>query len=174
MKKLIAALVFLMFGAASAYADLYQWKDAQGVIHITDSMEKVPQEFRERVRVYKETPPSPESGLNEAVSPPLPSDKAEELYGDQTLEWWRQTFTRKRTDIDSLQTNVTNKTQFLEMFERGRRFGQTFEPQQVAQYNIYKEELPEDLRRLAEMREELEELQRRATIAGVPKDIRGE
>lgn len=173
MRKTICAAVLLVFFAAPAFADLYQWKDERGVIHITDSMEKVPQKYRDQVRVFKERPQEDRSPELETETPPVLEEKGQEdLYGDQTLEWWRQSFQKKREEISNLQTSINTKTQFLEVFEAGRRFGQIFDSESSAKYRIIKEELPEDLRRLAELREEYEDFQREATRAGVPKSIR--
>jgi len=138
-------LVALLFAVSPAFADLYQWTDQQGVVHITDSLEKVPQAYRGKVRVIKE-------GVKEA-GPALETN-------------------RKTTDIDQLQSSINAKTEFMTLFESGRRVGQIYTPDQVARYNLYRSEMPEDLRRLSELREEYEELQRRATIAGVPREIR--
>lgn len=171
MKKILLPAILFAFLASPAFADLYQWKDERGVIHITDSMEKVPSKYRAQVRVFKEGP-TEEIGPVEAETPPPLQEKRDELYGDQTLEWWRQNFMRKREEIANLQSSISTKTQFLEVFESGRRFGQVYDNETVARYKILKEELPEDLRRLAELREEYEEFQRSATRAGVPKGIR--
>jgi len=165
-------LVALLFAVSPAFADLYQWTDQQGVVHITDSLEKVPQAYRGKVRVIKEGVKEAGPALETTTPPPLTTEPGAELYGDQTLEWWRQSFNRKRTDIDQLQSSINAKTEFMTLFESGRRVGQIYTPDQVARYNLYRSEMPEDLRRLSELREEYEELQRRATIAGVPREIR--
>lgn len=172
MKKVLLCAMFLVFYAAAAFADLYQWKDEKGVIHITDSMEKVPSKYRNEVRVFKEGPEEDRGPELEVETPPVLQEPGDELYGDQTLEWWRQSFMKKREEINNLQTSVNTKTQFLEVIESGRRFGQVFDKESVAKYKILKEELPEDLSKLAELREEYEDFKRSATRAGVPKSIR--
>jgi len=183
MKRILPALLILLF-AGSAFADLYQWKDERGVIHITDSMEKVPSKYRDEVRVFKEGPKQAPAPEQEAVpeedtgpdldvtTPPSLEQEAEELYGDQTLEWWKQSFQEKRSKINDLQSSINAKTQFMQVFEAGRRFGQVFDAESVTKYNIVKKELPEDLKKLALLREEYSEFQDKATRAGVPKEIR--
>lgn len=173
MRKFLLAAVFTGLLCSPALADLYQWKDEKGVIHITDSMEKVPAKYRGKVRVHKAGPRSEEAAPEADVQAPLaPDEKGEELYGDQTLEWWRQSFMKKREEISGLQASINTKTQFVEVYESGRRFGQIFDSESSARYRILKDELPGDLRRLAELREEYEEFQRKGMRAGVPKDIR--
>ena len=135
-------------------------------------MEKVPQEYRAKVRIIKEEPKEGAPGLEMTTPKPLGAEPGNLLYGDNTLEWWRQSFIKKKNDINEMQSAISVKTQFMEVYEGGRRFGQVYAPEHVAQYNLYREELPEDLRKLTELRSEYEELQRRATIAGVPREIR--
>ncbi|HEY4706324.1 MAG TPA: DUF4124 domain-containing protein [Thermodesulfobacteriota bacterium] len=168
----LLVIIALFLAVAPAFADLYQWTDQQGVVHITDSLEKVPQAYRGKVRVIKEGVKEPGPSLETTTPPALSTEPEAQLYGDQTLEWWRQSFNRKKSDIDQLQTSINTKTDFMSLFESGRRVGQIYTPDQVARYNLYRSEMPEDLRRLSELREEYEELQRKATIAGVPKEIR--
>lgn len=174
MKRILLPALLIFLFAGSAFADLYQWKDESGVIHITDSMEKVPSKYRAEVRVFKEGPKeapytSPDLDM---TTPPSLEQETEDLYGDQTLEWWRQNFQKKREELSSLQSSINAKTQFMEVFESGRRFGQVFDTESVAKYNILKEELPQDLKRLASIREEYSEFQDKATRAGVPREIR--
>ncbi|MBZ0221062.1 MAG: DUF4124 domain-containing protein [Candidatus Methylomirabilis sp.] len=170
--RLILFLLAALIMAPPAFAELYYWTDGQGNVHITDSMEKVPQEWRGRVRVQKEEQAEKGPQFETETPPPLPAEPGAVLYGDQTLDWWRLSLARKAGEINELQQAINVKTNFVEVFEAGRRFGQVFASEQVAKYNLYKEELPADLRNLAALREEYEELQRKARIAGVPKDIR--
>lgn len=172
MKRILLPALLLFLLAGPALADLYQWKDESGVIHITDSMEKVPSKYRAEVRIFKEGPKQAPSPDLDVTTPPSLEQEADELYGDQTLEWWRQSFQKKREEITGLQSSINAKTQFMEVFESGRRFGQVFDTESVARYNILKEELPEDLKRLTALREEYSEFQDKAVRAGVPKEIR--
>ncbi len=170
--RLLFVTIALLLAATPAFADLFQWTDQQGVVHITDSLEKVPQAYRARVRVIKEGAKEQGPSLEATTPPPLTADPGAQLYGDQTLEWWRQSFHRKRSEIDQLQTSINTKTDFMSLFESGRRVGQIYTPDQVARYNLYRGEMPEDLRKLSALREEYEELQRKATVAGVPREVR--
>lgn len=171
-------LVILLFGAASAFADLYQWQDKEGVIHMTDDIQKVPEGYREKAKVFKSIPAEKrreaETEAQQPAAAQQPIPKGAELYGDHTLEWWSEAFARKRDEIQTLQSGITAKRQFVDIFEGGRRFGQAFGPGEVSTYNRYKKELPEDEKRLLSLQDEVEELRRRATIAGVPRDVRGQ
>ncbi len=58
------------------------------------------------------------------------------------------------------------------MYEKGRRFGQIFETNELYLYERYRKEIQWDEQRLEELRSELEELRGSARRAGVPKDVR--
>jgi hypothetical protein len=122
MKRFLFHALVVAFLAAPAFADLYQWNDERGVIHITDSMEKVPSKFRGGVRVIKEGPseaPAPEeeaapAGDNGSVEDTTTdldqaAPPAEEIYGDEPLGWWTQSFQDKRAEISGLQESIDAK-----------------------------------------------------------------
>lgn len=183
MKKILLSALFLLFSAGLASADLYQWKDESGIIHITDSMEKVPSKYRDEVRVFKESPkdstaPEDAPAQDDAViesDEQLPLDvPGEELYGGETLDWWSETLKEKRAEIDALQASVDSKTDFMRVFEGGRRFGQLYEAEDVDKYKSYQKEVPQELTKLKTLKENYAGLKERARRAGVPEDIRGQ
>ena len=53
MRILIVIVALTILFAGYAKADLYHWKDKNGVEHITDSLENVPKEYRDKVRTRK-------------------------------------------------------------------------------------------------------------------------
>ncbi len=170
VSSILLAVLFLF--ASNAWSDLYQWTDRDGVVHITDSLESVPQEYRAKVKVHESKPPeeaAPAQDAPQRVSPqPGPEDR---LYGGHTEEWWRQAFRTRREQIDQLAASIGTKEQFVETFEGGRRFGQIFKQENVDAYEAYKEQLPDDKERLAELKDELEKLEKEARIEDVPRDI---
>lgn len=174
--KVLALSAAIVFGASAfAHADLYQWKDKEGVIHITDDLEKVPEKYRDKMKVRKSPKgkaQAPATTAPPAAEPAQPPQQKAELYGDYPLEWWMQNFSRIKRDVKSLEDSVADKKQFMSLFESGRRLGQTYSSSDVETYNRYKSELPEDEQRLLQLKDELDELRRKATIAGVPKEIR--
>lgn len=179
MKRLLVPAIFLAFLAGPAYADLYQWSDESGRVHITDSMEKVPSKYRGEVKVFKGATesPAPEEGVEggqaePGTAPAVEGERPVELYGEETLEWWTQSLQKKRFEISALQASVDSKTSFVELFESGRKFGQLYESKDVAKYNAFKKELPAELKELSALKEEYESLQEKAGRAGVPREIR--
>lgn len=173
-KALLAGFVAIaVFSVpALALADIYQWEDGAGVVHFTDDMKKVPDKYRDKMRVQKSVAPSTDStapksdvkGDGKAVS-------EDELYGDYTLQWWLETFRKKKNEVGQAVTLIETKKKFVQMFESGRRFGQIYEQADIEKYNAYKAELPADEQRLKEINEEVSELKRKAAILGVPREI---
>lgn len=51
-------LLFCLTCSTEAFADLYQWTDSTGALHIVDESVEVPTEFRGSVKVYRATKPS--------------------------------------------------------------------------------------------------------------------
>src|SRR5882672_4914679 len=57
--KLIAVLcTFFSLSVATVYADLYQWTDAQGVIHVVDDEGAIPEGYRNKFKTYHATKPA--------------------------------------------------------------------------------------------------------------------
>ncbi|MBI5562159.1 MAG: DUF4124 domain-containing protein [Deltaproteobacteria bacterium] len=174
MKPMRLALLIVFLSASVAYADFYYWKDADGVTHMADSMEKVPQEYRTKVKV-RTTPhraPEPEA----PASSPRTSGETQqpqpvEEYGDHTLEWWKESFRRLKSEIERLEADLNAKRDFVSLVETGMRVGQLYEAKDVERYNNYKKEIPDDEAKLASLKDEREELRRKAKIVGVPKAL---
>ncbi|HXI10193.1 MAG TPA: DUF4124 domain-containing protein [Thermodesulfobacteriota bacterium] len=168
-----ALLVFLLT-ASAAYAELYEWTDKEGVVHITDDMGKVPEDIRPYVKKHKVSPTveGEEAPSAPSVTAPSSANHAPEMYGDHPLEWWLNTFRKLREEMQSLQASIASKEQFVSLFESGRRFGQVYSKEDVQRYETLKKEIPADQGRLKGLQDELDELTRKATLAGVPKDIR--
>ncbi len=170
---LVAFFLVLLLPTGSA-ANLYRWTDSDGVLHITDDLGKVPQERREGVKTFKSTPA--QEPLAERAAPPpsvMKERKGAELYGDHPVEWWLNTFRKKRRDIQSLEAGIQSKKQFISVFEGGRRFGQIYGEEDVKRYELSKAEVVDDASRLDGIKAELAELERKAAIYGVPEEIRG-
>jgi len=176
MKPLKAVLIALIVLSASpALAELYQWKDSEGVVHITDRPENIPERYRDLVRVIEESAPAQPKDENETAPQVEPRNgRADELYGDHPLEWWRQTFMKVFEERGSLESGIAAKQRFIDVYEGGRRFGQIYGPDDIETYAKYKKELTDEQERLSRLVDKINELRRKAAIAGVPKGIRGE
>ncbi len=166
-------LAALFLFASTASANLYLWKDRDGVSHITDSMSNVPQEYRAKVKSYESrpAPAAPEQAEPEAPAAPEQGPGAEPTYNGHTEEWWRQHFRVRREQLDQLSAGIENKARFIQVFEAGRRFGQIFDANNVATYESYKKTLPKDREDFQKYTDELEKFKNDASKAGVPKKI---
>lgn len=172
-------LVSAWVGPGSAHADWYRWTDDEGKLHITDDIGTIPDEKRFEMEVFKLTAPvdkarqgRPAPEARPSAAAPATGEKAPELYGDETLQWWKETFMKLGREIDELSAAIEAKTKFVEIIESGRRVGQIYAETDVRTYEAYKAELPGDNARLTELTAEREELRRKARIVGVPKLIR--
>lgn len=172
----IIVIVFLfsmVFIPSGALADLYQWQDEKGDVHIVDDMLLVPPQYRDNVRVIKTKPPQ-ETAPPEQYIPPSPTAPAgqRELYGEHTLEWWRNEFDNKKKEIADLDKMITEQKSFINIFERGRGLGQIYSKEDIEAYETYKRNLPDNESKLQRLKAELEELRRKARSYGVPREIR--
>jgi len=171
----LLSLVFI-FGVSPVYANLYKWMSEDGVLHITDSLGKVPEAQRHKVEVFK-LEPQRKRRIEQSpvyIPPTKPMKKPPTLYGDHTIEWWRAAFDKLNEEIETLKDDIENKRQFITVFEGGRRFGQMFGDTEVANYKRYKKEIINDREALKELEDKLEKLRREARIADVPREIIGE
>jgi len=172
MRSVRLALIILLLTSSAVYADLYEWTDNKGVVHFTDDLGKVPESLRSGVKTHKPGPKRP-GDEEPSLAPASPAaGTAPELYGDHPLEWWLNTFRKLRNDKQSVEASVAAKEQYINMFDGGRRVGQIFSKEDVDRYETLKKEVPVDKERIQSLQDELDELTRKATIAGVPKDIR--
>lgn len=155
-------------------AEIYKWTDDEGVIHVTDDPTKVPDKYWEQEKVKKEEVKSaPETKPAQPVQPPPgPETEKRELYGDYPLDWWVYRFKALRKDIEDNEKKLEERTNFVTTFEGGRRYGQIFTKDQVSLYESYKSDIPVIEEKLKSLKDELEELQRKANIYGVPRNIR--
>ncbi len=171
----------LLFPTVSG-AELYKWRDADGKLHVTDDLHKVPREKRRNVDTQPTVSiPQGESGEStRSTGTGYTDDYSQggyeetsgvELYGGESFEWWASEFERLNTKVEWLERNNKNMEEYIKVFEGGRRFGQVFASDEVARYNENKRDLPEDKALLVEVKEELAELRRRAVGYGIPDEI---
>lgn len=176
MRKFILISGFLLaLLPAFALADIYRWTDTEGVLHITDDLDKIPHEYRNKI-ITTETEAA-ENGVKVDASKrdragDKPKDPETEFYGDHPLNWWRLTFNRLHSEIDAASKELEQKEQFIDMFTRGRRLGQRNKPEDIETFKKYKVEMPLVKKRLKELEGKLEDLKRSARKNGVPKDAR--
>lgn len=172
---LIIAFV-LILSPFSASAEIYKWTDDEGVVHATDDPSNVPAKYWEKEKVKKEEVAPATSPEIQPVQPGQPGPAMEtekkELYGDYPLDWWTEKFKGLRKDIADNQEKIEREKSFVSVFEGGLRYGKVFAKEEVSNYENYKKEIPVLEEKIKNLKDELEELQRKANIYGVPRNIR--
>jgi DNA repair exonuclease SbcCD ATPase subunit len=157
----------------SGIGDYYQWTDRDDNVHITDDLLNVPQEYKDKVRVIESTHIEEDDIEEDELDvTPTPVQRDEELFGGQSLSWWQWRLDRKRQEVEDAERLVAERKRYIDVFEKARRLAQRFTEEEFEAYKNYKDDLPANDERLTKLREELEELKRRARIAGVPKSVR--
>lgn len=87
----IVLAVLILGRPAPASAQVYQWEDEEGTVHLADDLQKVPDRYRERAREIilpkekKGSASSPESP--EDAGPFIPSEKVDRQGHNR--EWWQ-------------------------------------------------------------------------------------
>jgi hypothetical protein len=55
--------------AAEVETTIFRWKDDQGMVHVTDSLDKVPEQYRDQVNQYDRSRPDDPAGSKQATQP---------------------------------------------------------------------------------------------------------
>ena len=171
-----AFILFILF-SSNAVADLYQWQDEKGDIHIVDDMLLVPARYRNKVKVLKEKPaveipPSQQKLDEEDVPQQPPAEEQEELYGDRPLRWWQTEFNIRKERTLELEKAIAEQKRYISIFEKGRGIGQIYSREDIEMYENYKKGLPDNEAELNRLKADIEDLLNRARASGVPKEIR--
>lgn len=174
-ENLIAGvLLFLVFPFLSNASEIYRWTDDEGVVNVTDDRSIIPDKYWEEERVEKEEvqpspidaqPVKPETEPKETVK----EGSGRELFGDYPLEWWIYKLQDARKNIAESQERIDQEKNFVAVFEGGRRYGKIYTSEEIAQYESYKTDIPVAEEKLKVLKEQLEGLNRKARINGVPK-----
>ncbi|OGP07445.1 MAG: hypothetical protein A3G39_09010 [Deltaproteobacteria bacterium RIFCSPLOWO2_12_FULL_43_16] len=169
-----AFVLFILF-SSDAVADLYQWQDEKGDIHVVDDMLLVPPQYKDKAKKLKARPsrqtPSPQQNVQPPV-PPQTSSEQEELYGDYPLSWWKNEFSSKKNEISKLENTIKEQKNFIADYERGRRLYRLYSKEDTDKYETYKKELSDNENQLNKLKTDLDEFRRKAQIYGVPRAIR--
>ena len=172
-----AFVLFFILFSSNAVADLYQWQDEKGDIHIVDDMLLVPARYRNKVKVLKEKPageipPSQQKLDEEDVPQQPPVEEEEELYGDRPLRWWQTEFNIRKERTLELEKAIAEQKRYISIFEKGRGIGQIYSREDIEMYENYKKGLPDNEAELNRLKRDIEDLRNRARASGVPKEIR--
>lgn len=73
-----ASLMMLIVGLDSASAEIYKYRDAQGIVRYTYDLAEVPEDQRPNVQAYDEAPAASEPATGESNAPAEASEKKPE------------------------------------------------------------------------------------------------
>src|SRR5437660_7639859 len=118
---LAACLVLLLHNPASA--ETYQWTDKDGNVGFTDSLEKVPPQYRKSAKRVEETKESTKTcqrvptppGRNNTM-PPASTDQGDPYAG------WRDRVQRVRAELDELKAKRQKAQEEYDNLLRYRNF----------------------------------------------------
>jgi hypothetical protein len=172
--KLLLVVFISVFACTAAWATVYEWIDSQGVVHMTDDPDKVPDRYRSKVKSREidtggVTPPAADSG-NQPAAGPAPAAKADARDGGHDEEWWRAGFAQARREIKSLQDQIDTKKKSLEDLHRKRVLYQ--KPGDRIEYFSLSDDIARDEERLKSLQDQLGRLNDKADGAAVPLEWR--
>ncbi len=154
--------------AATANAEIYQWKDKSGAVNFTDDLDKVPPAYRSKAKEIDVEPSI------DVKAPPqenqAPSNTTPGNYGGHDEQWWRSSFKSLREEIKSIEANLPDKREKLQEMKRRRTLFQK-PADRVAYYGLL-DEIKADENRVAELKKNLSNLDLEAIRAGVPLEWR--
>ncbi len=171
--RLVVIVVVIMAWSA-AWATVYEWTDRRGVVNMTDDPDKVPSAYRKTMKTRdidtREAMPSPAAPVGETVGTPLPPPKQAKLYGGHDEEWWRNSFQELRQKLQSLRADIADKKDSLAALHRRRVIYQR--PEDRVAYFAASDEVTKDEEKAASLQKRLDDLDREAEGAGVPREWR--
>ena len=180
----MAICTLLLFTPSTSDAEIYKWTDENNVLHIVDSVHKIPEKYRKtpspdspsKKNINRKAPnkPSAKSGAPpRTYKPAQKPPTGENIYGGKSLEWWKGEFSGKRSSLAKLKMLLSEKQNFVDIYERGRRIGQIFDKKDISSYKKYTKEIPKDKKTIATLEKELKIFIKQARNASVPKSVRG-
>jgi glycine/D-amino acid oxidase-like deaminating enzyme len=81
--RFVLAIAFVAVAAHSGGTEIYEWTEADGVIHYSDDLTQVPDQYRDGVRVTEREEPR---ATDQAVAPAAPAQSAPTSAGPSEAE----------------------------------------------------------------------------------------
>jgi hypothetical protein len=169
MRGLILLAVSVVI-ASVAHADTYQWTDSHGVLHFTDSLDKVPANYLKKVRKVDVNPVIQENRQPSQQRQNSLTPTVKNIFGGHDQEWWRSSFMRLRIEIKNIQDGLPEKKTGLT--DLRRKYVIYNKPSTRIAYNELYEDIEKDEARVVELQKQLADLDDAAAKAGVPMEWR--
>lgn len=166
----------LLIAVCAFFAELraqetYRWVDEKGTVNFTDNPQSIPEKYRGETEATKSLPsrepPAPRLKRQSEESRPAP--QRQQIYGGQSVEWWRKQF----------RFNLGLKNKHEESLKRRQEeYRRRFGPPRVFEADLDRDAkklatqiktIERDLRRIEA---KLNDLEIRASRAGVPRQFR--
>jgi hypothetical protein len=104
-KVATAASVIAVFATAVCLADTYRWTDTNGNVGFADSLQQVPQQYRDSAkRLDSKSGGSSTKPLQIVPSLPQSDPGAPSIDSEDTYAMWRDRVRQARSDLDTLKT----------------------------------------------------------------------
>jgi hypothetical protein len=156
LSSLAVSLLAVLLAAGVSRADIVRWEDGEGVIHFTDDISNVPPRFRDKADVIIREDPHSRSGIGRTVSPgshpgAVPSPGIPSGY-DSVSE--KEALTAR---MEELRAKIAAKEDLIRYVDEKQSLATNpyrnrfVDPDDLALYRKYKQELPEDKARLKEL-----------------------
>jgi len=165
-------LVLLLAAASDARGAIYEWTDADGVVHFTDNHGSIPAGYRKKARKVENTEEPavafPASGMPQPV--PQTVGPSQSSTGGHDEGWWRRSFSSLRFEAKALQDGLPAKQAKLAELRRKHAIYEHGSDRAAA--NALEAEIAADQTRIAELQKKLDELDLEASRAAVPLEWR--
>jgi hypothetical protein len=172
----VAAALFLhALGAAGQDRFLYQWTDEKGTVHITDSPDKVPKQYRSQTQSLRQSGEAAEAGQEQRVQQAAPGAAASEHDAAESeadqKEAWQRRMRNAKARLDDAQNRVLSIEQQKQAIAlQWGSAGAALPPQQVLdQLKQLDSDLAGTQREIADLRNEINVvIPDEARKAGIP------
>jgi hypothetical protein len=157
----VSLLAVLLAVASASRADIIRWEDEKGVVHFTDDISNVPPRFRDKAGVIIREAPRSRSGNDRTGSPgvfPGAVTSPEDPSGHDPVSGKEELAAR----VEELRAKIVAKEQLIRYVDEKQSLATNpyrnrfVDPEDLALYSKYKQELPEDKTRLGELEALLE------------------
>ncbi len=177
MARFIIALLSVLVFAGAASAETYKWIDDRGTVNFTEDYSQIPKKYRKKVRVTGDIQAEPVSGEGGTLepgkdgadkTPPAETgagknqEKEKTMYGSKSENEWKADFKKLNDQIDRVQGQIDERRTKLDNPDSLSR----------ARYRGIEIEIKELEEKLAQLKNNLSTLDRDASMAAVPYDLR--
>lgn len=166
----------LAFGSPVAADDppsakIYEWQDQQGVLHISDSLEKVPAKYRSSVKTrnievspeQEQAAPEQSPGTKQTMTAPTADNE------EQLKKAWQQRMHEARENVTRLTEQLQSQETQLRILQDRGGSGQYFTAEMADQVKQLEEQIKDTKNALEQSRKALEEdIPDAARKAGIP------